>query len=63
MTGNERPEKDYRKPDGNGGIDRRESFHFPQVNAGNGDKGNRKRKTGSYRETQNECGNAESKAG
>ena len=30
----------------NGGIDRRENNHFPQIGEGNGTKGNRKGKTG-----------------
>ena len=33
-------------PSGEGGIDKRESYHFPQMDEGNGHKGKRKRKTG-----------------
>ena len=34
------------KATADGGIDRHESYHFPQIDQGNGTKGNRKRKTG-----------------
>ena len=45
---------DYRTPSGKGGIDRRESYQFPQINPGNENKlkGNKKRKNGNYREVK-----------
>ena len=45
-TSNERRDTDCTKSSGNGRIDRRENYHFPLINAGNGNKWNRKRKTG-----------------
>ena len=41
----------------NGGIDRRESDHFPHISEGNGTRGNRKTKTGIVQKEKerNEC--------
>ena len=45
------------KTSANGGIDRCESYHFPQINEGNGTKGNIKGRTGLSR-VKNKCENA-----